>query len=92
MELTTLAKYGMPITHVVLDNGELGKISKEQRAGEWAVWQTSLRNPDFAALAELCGVRGFRVTTAAELAPALGEALAHPGPSLVCLTMDPLLV
>jgi thiamine pyrophosphate-dependent acetolactate synthase large subunit-like protein/nitrite reductase/ring-hydroxylating ferredoxin subunit len=92
MELTTLAKYGMPITHVVLDNGELGKISKEQRAGEWAVWQTSLRNPDFAALAELCGVRGFRVTTPAELAPALGEALAHPGPGLVCLAMDPLLV
>jgi thiamine pyrophosphate-dependent acetolactate synthase large subunit-like protein len=92
MELTTLAKYGMPITHVVLDNGELGKISKEQRAGEWPVWQTSLQNPDFAALAELCGVRGFRVTSAADLAPALAEALAHPGPSLVSLAMDPLLV
>ena len=92
MELTTLAKYGMPITHVVLDNGELGKISKEQRAGEWAVWQTSLHNPDFAALADLCGVRGFSVTTAADLAPTLTEALAHPGPSLVSLAMDPLLV
>lgn len=92
MELTTLAKYGMDVTHVVLDNGELGKISKEQRAGEWEVWQTSLHNPDFAAFAELCGVRGFTVRAAGQLAAALEDALAHRGPSLVAVTMDPLLV
>ncbi len=28
---------------------ELGKISKEQRAGEFDEWQTTLHNPDFAA-------------------------------------------
>jgi hypothetical protein len=38
-ELTTAVKYGMPITHVLLDNGELGTISKEQRAGMWDVWR-----------------------------------------------------
>ncbi len=92
MELTTLAKYDMPITHVLLDNGELGKISKEQRAGEWDVWQTSLRNPDFAAFAELCGVRGLRAGTLDELEPALRAALAHPGPSLVHIVNDPQLV
>ena len=31
--------------HVLLDNGVLGKISKEQFAGEYPVWQTSLVNP-----------------------------------------------
>ena len=31
--------------HVMLNNGQLGKISKEQAAGEWEVWQTSLHNP-----------------------------------------------
>ena len=31
------------------------KISKEQRAGEWDVWETSLTNPSFAAFARLCG-------------------------------------
>ena len=51
MELTTAVKYGMNITHVLLNNGELGKISKEQRAAHWDVWQTSLHNP------ELRGVR-----------------------------------
>ena len=50
-ELTTAVKYGMNITHVLLNNAQLGKITKEQRAGEWDVWQTSLHNPDFAAYA-----------------------------------------
>ena len=29
-ELTTAVKHGMNITHVLLNNGQLGKISKEQ--------------------------------------------------------------
>ncbi len=92
MELTTAVKYGMPICHVLLNNGELGKISKEQRAGQWDVWQTSLHNPDFAAFAELCGAKGIRVTRADELDEALAAALEHDGPALVEIVADPLLV
>jgi thiamine pyrophosphate-dependent acetolactate synthase large subunit-like protein len=77
---------------VLLNNGELGKISKEQRAGEWQVWQTSLHNPDFAAFATLCGAAGYRVSTADGLAEALTAALAEPGPALVEVVADPLLV
>ena len=87
-ELTTAVKYGMNLTHVLLHNDELGKISKEQKAGHWDVWQTSLQNPDFRQYAELCGARGFRVTEAAELAPALRDALAHDGPALVEIMSD----
>ena len=92
MELTTAVKHGMNITHVLLNNGELGKISKEQRAGEWPVWQTGLHNPDFAAFARLCGAAGFRVHHQGELADALAAALAHKGPALVEVVADPLLV
>ena len=92
MELTTAVKYGMNITHVVLDNQELGKISKEQRAAHWDVWQTGLHNPDFAAFARLCGAHGIRVARADQLDAALAEALAHPGPALVDIVTDPLLV
>lgn len=92
MELTTAAKYGMNITHVLLNNGELGKISKEQRAGEWPVWQTALHNPDFAAFAQLCGALGIRVGSTDGLNRALEEALGHPGPALVEVVSDPLLV
>ncbi|WP_419946135.1 thiamine pyrophosphate-binding protein [Candidatus Poriferisodalis sp.] len=92
MELTTAVKYRMDIAHVLLNNGELGKISKEQRAAELDVWQTSLHNPSFAEFAELCGAMGRQVRVASELDSALGNALAHPGPALVEVLTDPLLV
>jgi thiamine pyrophosphate-dependent acetolactate synthase large subunit-like protein len=91
-ELTTAVKSGMPITHVLLNNGELGKISKEQRAGMCDVWETRLHNPGFAAYAELCGAQGIRVNGRDELKPALARALAHDGPSLVEVVQDPELV
>ena len=92
MELTTAVKYGMNITHVLLNNAELGKISKEQRAAELDVWQTSLHNPSFAEFAQLCGAAGYLVRTPAELDTALTAALVHPGPALVEVITDPLLV
>jgi thiamine pyrophosphate-dependent acetolactate synthase large subunit-like protein/nitrite reductase/ring-hydroxylating ferredoxin subunit len=91
-DFTTAVKYNMNITHVLLNNSELGKISKEQRAGEWAVWETDLHNPSFAAFANLCGGKGFRVSQLDQVEATLGEALAHGGPSLVEITTDAELV
>lgn len=88
-EITTAVKYGMNITHILLNNGELAKISEEQRGAEYAVWQTSLHNPDFAAYARQCGAYGILVTDAAELGPAIAQALRHPGPALVEILTDP---
>ena len=87
-ELTTAVKYAMPITHVLLNNQELGKIAKEQRAADMDVWQVSLHNPSFAAYAELCGAKGLLVEHRDQLDAALAEALAHPGPSLVEVASD----
>ncbi len=85
-EVTTAVKEGFPLTHVVLDNGELAKISREQLGAIRPVWQTQLVNPDFAAYAESCGAAGFRVATADELRPALEAALAVADrPSLVSI-------
>lgn len=91
-EFTTAVKYNMNITHVVLNNSELGKITKEQHAGNWEVWQTSLHNPNFAEFARNCGGYGERVETAAELEQALGAALDHAGPALVEIISDPELI
>jgi len=91
-ELTTAVKYEMDITHILLNNGELGKISKEQRSGQWPVWETSLHNPNFADYAELCGAKGVRVDRREELDNAIALALEHDGPSLVEIITDPLLV
>ena len=91
-EINTAVKYGMNITHVLMNNGELGKISKEQRAGNWEVWQTSLHNPEFAAYAELCGALGIRVTQADNLDAAFEKAMSHAGPALVEVMTDAELV
>ncbi len=91
-ELTTAVKYGMNITHILLNNHQLGKISKEQRAGQWEVWQTALHNPNFAKYAENCGALGLRVTTAGQLDEALQKALAHNGPAMVEVMADPDLI
>ena len=91
-ELTTAVKYGMNLTHVLLHNGELGKISKEQRVGQWQVWETSLHNPSFADFAEQCGAKGVQIGAADHLDAGLAEALAHPGPALVEVLCDAELV
>jgi len=87
-DFTTAVKYNMDITHVLLNNSQLGKISKEQRAGEWPVWQTELHNPSFADYAKLCGGKGIRVVNTEQLRPAIIAALAHPGPALVEIITD----
>ena len=91
-EFTTAVKYDMNITHIVLNNQELGKISKEQRDGHWQVWQTSLRNPNFADFATNCGGLGIRVDKDSQLTPALKKALTHKGPAIVDIITDTMLI
>jgi thiamine pyrophosphate-dependent acetolactate synthase large subunit-like protein/nitrite reductase/ring-hydroxylating ferredoxin subunit len=88
-ELTTAVKYNMPITLILLNNSELGKISKEQRAGEFDVWKTGLHNPNFAEYARSCGALGFRVTEMGEaLDNAMKAAFSHNGPAVVEIITD----
>jgi pyruvate oxidase len=91
-EFTTAVKYGMDITHVLLNNEELGKISKEQRAGHWPVWQTALSNPSFAEYARLCGGFGVRVSKIEDLDSAIADGIAHRGPALIEIISDAELV
>ncbi len=92
MEFTTAVQYNMDITHILMNNSELGKISKEQRSGEWEVWQTHLTNPCFASFAESCGGFGQRVEKTADLEAAISKAIAHDGPALVEVITDAELV
>jgi thiamine pyrophosphate-dependent acetolactate synthase large subunit-like protein len=88
MELTTAVKYGIGIKHVLLDNKGLGKIAKEQLAGDYPVWHTSLRNPDWAEFARLCGAAGIRVSASSDLDAAMKELFAADGPALLCIDQD----
>ncbi len=91
---------GKPIIQIDFDPMQLGKFhsvevpvwTKEQRAGEWDVWQTQLHNPDFSEYARICGALGLRVTERAGLDEALREALDHDGPAMFEVIADPDLV
>ncbi len=87
-ELTTAVKYGIPVKHVLLDNHALGKISKEQVAGDFAVWHTSLHNPDWSEYARLCGATGIKVTDRHELPDAMAALFAAEGPALLHIEQD----
>ena len=91
-EHTTAVRYGMNITHVLLNNAQLGKITKEQRAVEMDVWQTGLTNPGFAEYTNSCGGLGLRVEHREQLDDAVTRALAHEGLALVEVMADPDLV
>lgn len=87
-ELTTAVKYNMPIKLILLNNSELGKISKEQRAGEFDVWATDLHNPNFSDYANSCGALGIRVEDKADLAESMKKILAHDGPAMLEVMAD----
>jgi thiamine pyrophosphate-dependent acetolactate synthase large subunit-like protein len=73
---------------VLLDNHALGKIAKEQRAGDFPVWHTSLVNPDWAGYARLCGATGIHVEHRDQLDTAMTELFAADGPALLCVEQD----
>ncbi len=91
-EVLTAVKYKMNITHILMHNEELGKISKEQRAAHFEVWKTDLHNPNFADYVNLCGGKGIRVTDPAKLDEAIAEARDYNGPATVEVMTDALLM
>jgi len=90
-EFNTAVLYKMKITHILLNNNELGKISKEQRDIKMPEWKTDLNNPNFAEYANNCGGLGIRVTKNEELEIAVIKALKYKGPAIVEIITDPLL-
>ena len=92
MEVNTAVKYGMPIKHILLNNHELGKISKEQRAVEFDVWQTSLHNPNFSEFVNSCGALGIRVEKKEDLDAAFEKLMNHEGPGTIEVMTDALLI
>jgi acetolactate synthase-1/2/3 large subunit len=89
-ELATAVQYGLGIVFVVVDNAMYGTIRMHQEKQYPArVYGTDLANPDFAALARAYGAHGETVSRTAEFEPAFERALAHGGPALLHLRIDP---
>jgi pyruvate dehydrogenase (quinone) len=82
-DFITLVQMGLPVKVIVLNNGTLGFVEMEMKAGGFLDVGCDLKNPNFAAMAEAMGVRGIRVEKPQDLEMSLREALGHDGPALV---------
>ncbi|AXU95758.1 MAG TPA: ubiquinone-dependent pyruvate dehydrogenase [Erwinia persicina] len=82
-DFLSLAQLKLPVKIVVFNNSVLGFVAMEMKSGGYLTDGTDLENPNFAAIANACGVKGIRVEQASLLDDALQEALAHDGPVLV---------
>ncbi len=82
-DFISLTQLGLPVKVVVLNNGTLGFVEMEMKASGFVDTAVELKNPNFAAMAEAMGVKGFRVEDPRKLEGVLKEALAHKGPVLV---------
>ena len=84
-DLLTLRQLNLPVKVVVFNNGALAFVELEMKAAGIISFGTNLVNPDFAKVAEACGIFGRNVKDPAEVEGALRAAFDHDGPALVSL-------
>ena len=88
-DLLTITQYNLPIKIVVFNNSALGMIKLEMAVGGFPDYQTDLKNPNFAKLAEAVGMMGVRIENPADVSSGLEKALQHSGPALIDVVTDP---
>jgi acetolactate synthase-1/2/3 large subunit len=87
-ELETARRLGLAIVNVIFRDGGYNLIQWKQQTRLGRESGVEFGNPDFVMLAQAFGAKGYRVETARDLAPALRDALAWPGPTIVDVPVD----
>ncbi|HEY2534752.1 MAG TPA: ubiquinone-dependent pyruvate dehydrogenase [Xanthobacteraceae bacterium] len=82
-EFVTLIQMGLPIKIIVLNNGTLGFVELEMKAGGFLDSECDLKNPNFADMANAMGILGVRIDRPQQLEEGITRALNHDGPALV---------
>lgn len=88
-ELATAAEARARLVTVVFNDGALSLIDIKQQQRQLPPEGVRWARPDFAAIAEGLGARGFRAADEATLEAALDAAFAADGPSLIDVHVDP---
>jgi pyruvate dehydrogenase (quinone) len=89
-ELGTAVRYRLPVKVIVNNNGELGQILWEQMVLGYPEFGVRFeQQANFAPWAEAWGALGLLVEKPGDLEPAVRQALAHPGPALVDVRVNP---
>ncbi|MEP7117014.1 MAG: acetolactate synthase 2 catalytic subunit [Acidobacteriota bacterium] len=90
-ELATVARYGLPVKIMVIDNQALGMVRQWQTLF-FADRQSEVDlsdNPDFGAVARAFRVPAFALHERDQVEPTLRAWLATPGPALLHVRIDP---
>ncbi|MCA1286319.1 thiamine pyrophosphate-binding protein [Salipiger bermudensis] len=88
-ELATARQAGAAVIVIVVNNGTYGTIrAHQEREFPTRVLGTELVNPDFASLAQSCGLHGELVSETAGFDAAFERALASPTGALLELIVD----
>lgn len=91
-ELLTIIQYNIPIKIIVYNNGEYGFINHEAELDKIPPFATTLKNPNFATLAEVMGIRSIRIETPENLDNVIKQALEEDGAFLIDAVTDPLAI
>src|SRR5699024_6277855 len=78
----------LPVKVVVFNNSSLNFVELEMKAAGFVTYATELQNPDFGALANAAGLKGYRVADSSLLEGAVKEFLAHDGPAVLDVVTD----
>jgi pyruvate dehydrogenase (quinone) len=87
-DILTITQYDLPIKLLVFNNGALGMIKLEMAVAGLPDYQTDLKNPNFAKLAEAVGMMGIRIENPADISSGIKKALQHSGPALIDVVTD----
>ena len=88
-ELMTAVQYKIPAVTLVWEDGSYGLIGWKQEAAFGKTSHTEFVNPDFVAMVDAMGGKGFAVNSADELLPTLEAAFAITDrPSVVVVPVD----
>ncbi|MDA8211918.1 MAG: biosynthetic-type acetolactate synthase large subunit [Clostridia bacterium] len=80
-ELATAVQYELPVNVAIMNNGFLGMVRQWQEMFyKRRYCNVEITAPDFVKLAEAYGAEGIRVTEAAQVKPALEQAMASSKP------------
>jgi acetolactate synthase-1/2/3 large subunit len=83
-EIATMVQEGIPVKMAVFNNGYLGMVRQWQQFFHGKRYSaTPIWSPNYVKLAEAYGIAGHRVEAIDQLASAVAQATAEPGPVLV---------
>ena len=73
-ELLTAVQYDIPVIWIIFNDNEFKLIKLYQLSAYGESGLVEFENPDYAAYAQACGAKGYRVETLDEFEDALGSA------------------